>query len=140
MDLEDKRTARRIAEQLKDSLKNVLAMQERTLDRNGYTAERIVQITDIARKYVTDFINRNEKNMENALQKDSNQFKQELSQECENCLAQEKRNTPREQFASRLDGNISLEKQNQFAKDMTKKEEKKEGSKEELKLPDGWII
>lgn len=141
MDLEDKRTAIRITGQLQESLKNILAMQARTLDRNGYTAERIDQITDKARKYVTDVINRNEKNIEYSLQKDSNQFKQELSQRIENCLVQEGRNTPREEFASRLDGNISLEEQNQFAKDMAKKQEEKEESNEKKReLPSDVLI
>lgn len=145
---DDKRITVKITNVMQDYLKNVQLAQNRILEANGFSMDRIEFIQQNINGFIRYFVNKNEKKIGKILEEDSNSLKEQLLNEYEQFLLQNrkeenleaKNKTKREEFVEGLDSGISLEEQRDFSREHNKKE-KLEGKQEKSvqALPDNVI-
>lgn len=142
---EDEKVKERIIEIVEDALTNVQSAQNRILDANGFSMDRIEQIRQNVREFIQEFvsINRGDKgkiyeilrNDNTALSEQllsiyKNYLLQDRSTEEKNEIGQDKK-SKREEFVEGLDGGITLEEQRAFSLEQKRKMEKELEQKQE---------
>lgn len=110
---------------LKDELRNIQSRQNYILDANGKDYYEIEQIDEEISYFIRTFENQNDQKIFDALQNDDKQLQQTLLSQYEDYLEQNKK-TDKQKFKEGLASNISLEEQNEFAKEIAKKQENRE--------------
>lgn len=134
----------KIMNTLDNTLKNVQLAQARRLSANGYSQDRIDSIQEQVKYYISKFINRNGKVVEEMLSKDADDLKAYLLETYEQYVEQQRllgneevsQKSQRQEFLEGLDANIGLQEQNDFAKKIVSENEN-ERNKEPL--PDNII-
>lgn len=132
----------KIMQSLEESLRDVQLSQNRILDSNGFSMDRIDQINQNAQGFIRDFIKRNEEKVYGILEKDSTALKNDLLNEYEQYTLQngfdyrtdekqkeQNEKSKRQEFLEGLDSGISLEEQRDFSIKQSIEAEKKREEK-----------
>lgn len=138
----DKKIASRIMGIIGDSLRDVQSSQNRILDANGFSMDRIESIGQEVQGFIRYFVTRNEGKVYEILGKDNDSLKEQLLSEYEQYLMQNKKDekeqeteqankSGRDKFVEGLDGGISLEEQRAFSLEQRSEMKKKLEQKQE---------
>ncbi len=141
----DKEVKARIIEIVEEALRNIQSTQNRILDANGFSMDRIEQIRQNIREFIQEFIsvNRGDKGkIYEILRNDNTALSEQLLSIYEKYLLQDRSNeeenetgqaksSKRKEFAEGLDGGITLEEQRTFSLEQASKIEKELEQKQE---------
>ena len=131
---------------MEETLKDVQSRQNRILDSNGFSMDRIEQINQNVQDFIRYYVSRNQEKIYEVLEKDSDSLKEELLSEYEQYVLQnlserraneqqneeeQEEKTKREEFIERLDAGISLEEQKDFSEKQTNELEKERKNEEQ---------